>query len=40
MEPGADVDMGEIKKEFGKDLVVMGNVDRNEILCQRDLSLA
>ena len=31
--------MGEIKKEFGRDLVLMGNVDGNEILCQRDLSL-
>ena len=39
LEPGAGMNMGEIKKEFGKDLVLMGNVDGNEILCQRDLSL-
>ena len=38
IEPGAGMNMGEIKKEFGKDLVLMGNVDGNEILCQRDLS--
>jgi uroporphyrinogen-III decarboxylase len=31
--------MGEIKKEFGKDLVLLGNVDGNEILCQSDLTL-
>jgi uroporphyrinogen decarboxylase len=39
LEPGAGMNMGEIKKEFGKDLVLMGNVDGNEILCQPDLSL-
>lgn len=39
MEPAAGMDMGEIKKEFGKDLVLLGNVDGNQILCQSDLSL-
>ena len=39
MEPGAGMNMGEIKKEFGKDLVLLGNVDGNEILCQSDLAL-
>jgi uroporphyrinogen decarboxylase len=39
MEPGAGMNMREIKKEFGKDLVLMGNVDGNEILCQPNLSL-
>ena len=39
IEPGAGMDMREIKKEFGRDLVLMGNVDGNEILCQQDLSL-
>jgi uroporphyrinogen decarboxylase len=39
IEPGAGMNLGEIKKEFGRDLVLMGNVDGNEILCQRDLSL-
>ena len=39
IEPGAGMNMGEIKREFGKDLVLMGNVDGNEIMCQRDLSL-
>ena len=39
MEPGAGMNMGEIKREFGKDLVLMGNVDGNQILCQPDLEL-
>jgi hypothetical protein len=39
MEPGAGMNMGEIKKEFGKDLVLMGNADGNQILCQSDLNL-
>ena len=33
------MDMGEIKKEFGKDLVLLGNMDGNQILCQSDLKL-
>jgi uroporphyrinogen decarboxylase len=39
MEPEAGMDMGEIKKEFGKDLVLLGNVDGSQILCQSDLGL-
>jgi uroporphyrinogen-III decarboxylase len=39
MEAGAGMNMGEIKKEFGKDLVLLGNVDGNYILCQPDLGL-
>jgi hypothetical protein len=39
VEPGAGMNMGEIKKEYGRDLVLLGNVDGNEILCQPDLSL-
>jgi hypothetical protein len=39
MEPGAGMDMGEIKREFGKDLVLMGNADGNQILCQPDREL-
>ncbi len=31
MEPGVGMNMGEIKGEFGKDLVLMGNADGNEI---------
>ena len=39
IEPEAGMDMGEIKKEFGKDLVLLGNMDGNQILCQSDLEL-
>ena len=39
MEPEAGMNMGEIKKEFGKDLVLLGNVDGNRIMCQSDLEL-
>jgi uroporphyrinogen decarboxylase len=39
LEPGAGMDMGKIKREFGKDLVLMGNMDGSEILCQPDLEL-
>lgn len=39
IEPAAGMDMGEIKREFGKDLVLLGNMDGNQILCQSDLSL-
>ncbi len=33
------MNMAEIKKEFGKDLVLLGNIDGNQILCQSDLEL-
>ncbi len=39
MEEAAGMNMGQIKKEFGKDLVLIGNVDGNQILCQSDLAL-
>jgi uroporphyrinogen decarboxylase len=39
LEPAAGMNMGEIKKEFGKDLVLLGNMDGNQIMCQSDLSL-
>ncbi len=39
IEPGAGMDLGEIKREFGADLVLLGNVDGNQIMCQKDLSL-
>lgn len=39
IEPAAGMDMREIKKEFGRDLVLLGNMDGNQILCQSDLSL-
>ncbi|MEW6672229.1 MAG: uroporphyrinogen decarboxylase family protein [Thermodesulfobacteriota bacterium] len=39
IEAEAGMNMGEIKKEFGKDLVLLGNVDGNHILCQPDLEL-
>jgi uroporphyrinogen decarboxylase len=39
LEPAAGMNMAEIKKEFGKDLVLLGNMDGNQIMCQPDLSL-
>jgi uroporphyrinogen decarboxylase len=39
IEGAAGMDMGEIKREFGKDLVLLGNADGNQILCQSDLKL-
>lgn len=39
IEATAGMDMGEIKKELGKDLVLLGNADGNQILCQSDLEL-
>jgi uroporphyrinogen decarboxylase len=39
MEEAAGMNMAEIKKEFGKDLVLLGNADGNQILCQSDLEL-
>lgn len=39
IEPSAGMDMGEIKREFGKDLVLIGNADGNYVLCQPDLEL-
>ena len=39
MEPEAGMNMGEIKKEFGKDLVLLGNMDGNQIMCQSNLEL-
>ena len=39
MEEAAGMNMGEIKREFGKDLVLIGNADGNQILCQSDLRL-
>jgi uroporphyrinogen decarboxylase len=39
IEPEAGMDMGEIKREFGKDLVLLGNMDGNQVLCQPDLRL-
>jgi uroporphyrinogen decarboxylase len=39
LEEAAGMNMAEIKKEFGKDLVLLGNIDGNQILCQSDLEL-
>ena len=38
-EAAAGMDMKKIKQEFGKDLVLTGNVDANEVLCQSDLEI-
>lgn len=37
LEPTAGVDLGEVKKNYGDRLVLVGNVDCGEILCQSDL---
>jgi uroporphyrinogen decarboxylase len=39
IEESEGMNMAEIKKEFGRDLVLMGNVDGNHILCQPNLEL-
>jgi uroporphyrinogen decarboxylase len=39
IEDAAGMNMGEIKREYGRDLVLIGNVDGNQILCQSDLGL-
>jgi uroporphyrinogen decarboxylase len=36
LEPSAGMDLGKVKREFGQDLVLMGNVDVN-VLCGSDL---
>jgi len=37
LEPVAGVDLGEVKKRFGEDLVLMGNVDCGDVLCKGSL---
>ncbi|MEN8171790.1 MAG: uroporphyrinogen decarboxylase family protein [Chloroflexota bacterium] len=37
LEPMAGMDLGEIKQEFGQDLVLIGNIDVN-VLCKPDLA--
>ena len=37
LEPTAGVDLGQVKKDYGDRLVLVGNVDCGEILCQDDL---
>lgn len=37
LEPNAGVDLGEVKEDYGDQLVLVGNVDCGEILCQDDL---
>lgn len=37
LEPTAGVDLGQVKKDYGSQLVLVGNVDCGEILCQDDL---
>jgi uroporphyrinogen decarboxylase len=36
LEPGAGINLAQVKREFGKELVLVGNVDVN-VLCQSDL---
>lgn len=37
LEPAAGVDLGQVKKDYGDRLVLMGNVDVGEVLCQEDI---
>lgn len=37
LEPRAGIDLAEIKREYGRDLVLIGNVDVN-VLCAADLT--
>ena len=37
LEPTAGVDMAAVKKDYGEKLILVGNVDCGEILCQADL---
>ncbi|MFX1516998.1 MAG: uroporphyrinogen decarboxylase family protein [Promethearchaeota archaeon] len=39
LEPKANIDLTHIKKEYGDSLVLSGNLDTTEILCQADLDL-
>jgi len=39
LEVTANIDLKEVKKEFGQDLVLMGNADCSYILCQTDKQL-
>jgi len=36
LEPAANIDLSRVKREFGKDLVLIGNIDVN-VLCASDL---
>lgn len=38
LEPAVGIDLARIKKEFGQDLVLIGNVD-TQILCDDDLDV-
>lgn len=37
LEPTAGVDLGEVKRDYGDRLVLIGNVDCGQVLCQGDL---
>ncbi|MFW9916758.1 MAG: uroporphyrinogen decarboxylase family protein [Candidatus Thorarchaeota archaeon] len=39
LEPKAGIDLAEIKKEYGKKLVLAGNLDTTHVLCQLNLDL-
>ena len=39
LEPAAGVDLGEVKKKYGKRILLIGNVDVGEVLCQTDLEI-
>jgi uroporphyrinogen decarboxylase len=36
LEPAAGVDLGQVKQEFGQDLILIGNIDVR-VLCDSDL---
>ena len=39
LEPKANIDLAKIKRDFGDKLVLIGNLDTTEILCQQNLEL-
>jgi uroporphyrinogen decarboxylase len=39
LEPAAGVDLGQVKSDYGDKLILMGNVDVTDVLCQEDLEV-
>ncbi len=39
LEPKANIDLSEIKEGFGEKLVLVGNIDTTQVLCQSDIDI-
>ncbi|MHA2224184.1 MAG: uroporphyrinogen decarboxylase family protein [Candidatus Hodarchaeales archaeon] len=39
LEPKANIDLGKVKESYGDKLILAGNLDTTEVLCQSDLQL-